>query len=255
MASKRFYNIVTGEDRTADVYIYGDITSWRAVESDVSAYSFTSDINAVDADVIRVHVDSYGGEVSEGWAMYNALREHKAKIETYADGFVASAAVFPFLAGDVRQASPVSIFYLHEVSLMTYGYADDLQKAADEVRKMTEIGVQAFVERTNMDAEEVKALMAAETWLSPEEALDKGIVTKIVTERAAAGSQQSARMAVVGALLNRRAPAPEPTPAEPTEPAEKAEQTKPAEEAAKPEPKAETLLAKFARMSAKTKED
>lgn len=249
MAKERFYEIRQAADRTADVYIFGDIVSYQWDESDTSAWSFARDIKAIDADVIRVHVDSYGGSVSEGWAMYNVLREHPARIETYADGFVASAAVYPYLAGSIRQASPVSVFYLHEVMTSAYGYAEELEKAAEDLRKLTEIGVQAFVERTNMTADEVKAMMAAETWLSPEEALDKGIVTKIVTERAAAGSQQSARMAVVGALLNRRAP--EPTPAEP---AKQAEQTKPAEEAAKTEPKAETLLDKFARMYAK-KED
>lgn len=75
-------------------------------------------------------IDSYGGAVSEGWAIYNALLQHPAKINTYGDGFVASAALFPFLAGDNRYASNLSAYYLHEVLVSACGYADDLRAAA-----------------------------------------------------------------------------------------------------------------------------
>ena len=64
---------------------------------------------------------------------------------------------------------------------MTYGdgYADDLRKAADEADRLTEIGVKAFVERAGMTEDEVRALMQAETWLTPEEAMARGIATAI----------------------------------------------------------------------------
>lgn len=245
MANERFYNISQAVDsREADVYIFGDIVAYRWDEQDTSAWSFQRELREIDADIIRVHIDSYGGNVSEGWAIYNTLREHPAKIETYADGFVASAALYPYLAGDVRQASPVAAFYLHNVLTAAAGYAEDLEKAAEEIRKLTEIGVQAFVERTGMAADEVRRLMDAETWLSPEEALDKGIVTKLVRERAASGASQSARAAVVAAVFA----------------AQKAKAEKPAEEPAKEETteeveiietKAETLLKKFSAFYAK----
>ena len=244
MARDRYYNIVQqAGERTADVYIFGDIVSYQWDESDTSAWSFTRELQAIEADTIRVHIDSYGGSVSEGWAIYNTLINHPARIETYADGFVASAAIYPYLAGDVRQASPVAAFYFHEIMTSAYGYAEDLEKAAEEIRKLTDIGVQAFVERTGMTAEAVKALMADETWLSPAEALERGIVTKIVTERDDGRRQQSARVQVVSRLLEKRE--------KPAEPVPKEE----AKEADNHEPKtAETLLQKLARLYAK-KED
>ena len=119
----KFYAIQQVE-RTADLYIFGDITRWRWSEEDTSAWSIQEEIKDLDVDVIHVHIDSYGGEVSEGWGIYNVLREHKAKIVTHADGFVASAAIYPFMAGDVRIASSVSAFFFHQVLVNAYGNAD-----------------------------------------------------------------------------------------------------------------------------------
>lgn len=240
MANERFYSIrQEAGSREADVAIFGDIVAYRWDESDTSAWSFRRELQEIDADVIRVHIDSYGGSVSEGWAIYNTLREHPARIETYADGFVASAALYPYLAGEMRQASPVAAFYLHPVMTAAAGYAEDLEKAADEIRKLTEIGVQAFVERTGMSADEVRTLMDAETWLSPDEALEKGIVTKLVREKAAGGAAQSARASVVAAVFAaQKARTEEPKPEEPAKEATK--------EAEKTETKAEnSLLKKF----------
>ena len=143
---------------------------YRAVpwfDGDVSANSLEKQIKDLDVDEIRVHIDSYGGAVSEGWAIYNALRQHPAKVITYGDGFVASAALYPFLAGDERIASNLSAYYLHQVMVSAEGYADELRAAANEAEMMTEIGINAFVERTKMAADDVRALMEAETWLSP----------------------------------------------------------------------------------------
>lgn len=196
-AAKKFYQILQA-DRQADVYIYGDITPERWSESDVSAASFANQLRELDVDEIRVHIDSYGGSVSEGWAIYNALRQHPARVVTYGDGFVASAALFPFLAGDKRIASSVSAYYLHQVSTAAFGYPDDLRKAADETEKMTEIGIQAFVERTGMTADEVRVLMESETWLAPQEALEKGIASKIETaDESALPYAQDARRSIL----------------------------------------------------------
>lgn len=200
--AKKFYTIEQ-EARVADVYIFGYIVSDQWYEDEVTAKSIVNEINALDVDLIRVHIDSYGGEVSEGWAMYNALREHPARVDTYADGFVCSAALYPYLAGESRNASILSAFYLHEVSSHGWGYASDLRAAADEAEKLTDIGINAFVERAGLDAEKVKELMAAETWLSPEEALELNIATAIIQDNSP-GAQQSAKKAVMQRITQHR---------------------------------------------------
>lgn len=212
------YFAIQQAGREASVQIYGDITPYPCFESDVSALSIADQIAQIDADVIHVHIDSYGGAVSEGWAIYNALRAHPAKIITHGDGFVASAALYPFLAGEERIACNPSAYFLHAVSVGAHGYADDLRKAAEEADVMTDIGIAAFVENTKLTAEEVRELMENETWLSPMEALEKGIATSITPAETAAGPGQSVKHTLLRSVLCKTpAPAPkkpEPQPAE-----------------------------------------
>lgn len=174
----------SADGKTAQIYITGDITAYPWPElGEASAASVLDQIKGLDVEEIEVHLDSLGGSVKEAWGIYSALKQHKAKVTTYADGFVASAALYPFLAGDERKASPLSAFYLHEVMTGADGYAEDLRKAADEAEKMTDIGISAF-EAVGMDREQVRQMMAEETWLDPEEAKSLGIVTEILEEEA-----------------------------------------------------------------------
>jgi ATP-dependent protease ClpP protease subunit len=192
------YFDITQSGREADLYIFGSLGGWR--ERDVDAFGLVRQIEELDADVLRIHIDSMGGSVHEGWAIYNALRGHKAKVITYADGFVASAALYPYLAGDERYANSVSAFYLHEMSTYAGGYAADLRSAADDLDKLTEIGAKAFVEAAGMSREKVLELMAQETWLAPEDALEYGICTAITKAPEETGLTQSVRRQVLQAL-------------------------------------------------------
>ena len=178
------YFAIQQAERTADIYIFGDIVPFAFFEGDVSAHSIVQQIQALDVDTIRVHVDSYGGAVSEGWAIYNALKDHPAKIVTYGDGFVASAALYPFMAGDERYASTLSAYFFHQVMTGACGYASDLRAAADEADVLTQIGMAAFTERTTMTEDDVRQLMENETWLTPQQALEWGVATAMVADPA-----------------------------------------------------------------------
>lgn len=208
--------------RTADIYIYGDIVTNAYLPGETSSFSLVQQIKDLDVDRINVHIDSYGGVVSEGWAIYTALLEHPAEIVTYGDGFVASAALYPFLAGSQRYASELSAYFFHEVMTGAVGYAKDLRAAAEEADILTDIGIQAFVSRAGMSAEQVRELMAEETWLTPAQAMDMGLATGIL--KADPGQlTQSARRLVVQQLFtpapvsNLDTP-PEPPPAQTAEP-------------------------------------
>ena len=209
------YFSITQQAREADIYIFGDIVTYPYKPGDYSAGSLVRAIQELDADVINVHIDCYGGSVKEGWGIYNALKQCKAKVNTYADGFVASAALYPFLAGENRIASAVSAFFLHEASGGGHGYASDLRKAADDVEKLTEIGIQAFVETTGTPEEKIRELMQKESWLDPKEALQLKIATAISAEEVADNYSQSIRADIVQCLTGQRMPEkrenPEPT--------------------------------------------
>src|SRR5699024_2615925 len=89
----------------------------------------------------------------------------------------------------------------HQVMVSAEGYAADLRAAANEAEMMTEIGINAFVERTGMTADEVRQLMAGETWLTPAQALDCGLATSIMADEALPVAQD-AKKAIMQRVLN-----------------------------------------------------
>lgn len=224
---KQYYAIQQAQ-READIYIFGDIVPFEFFEGDVSAHGITQQIKDLDVDQINVHIDSYGGAVSEGWAIYNALKNHPAKVVTYGDGFVASAALYPFMAGDERFASNLSAFYFHQVWISASGYADELRAAANEAELMTEVGLNAFTDNTGMTADEVRELQKSETWLTPSEALERGIATAILADTAPKHAQDAKRQILQRVLDKAPAPEriPEPEP-EQKEPPQEEEKTSP----------------------------
>lgn len=190
----------------ADIYIFGDITSFPCVESDVSAFRLARQLEqSENLAEINIHVDSYGGEVSEGFAIYNAIRNKNAHVKTYADGFVASAAIYPFLAGDERVANNVSAFYFHPVIGGQYGYAEDLREAADELDKLTEIGLGAFT-AAGMKEQAARDLINSKTWYAPEAVLEMGLATSIQKQSNSKTAMQSVRSLIVRQMLAVPAP-------------------------------------------------
>ncbi len=190
----------------ADIYIFGDITSFPCVESDTSAFRLARQLEqSENLAEINIHVDSYGGEVSEGFAIYNAIRNKNAHVKTYADGFVASAAIYPFLAGDERVANNVSAFYFHPVIGGQYGYAEDLREAADELDKLTEIGLGAFT-AAGMKEQAARDLINSKTWYAPEAVLEMGLATSIQKQSNSKAALQSVRSLIVRQMLAAPAP-------------------------------------------------
>lgn len=206
----------SGEE--ANIYIYGDITRYIWEQSDVSAFRLANQLEkAGNLAEINVHVDSYGGDVSEGFAIYNALRAKNAQITTHADGFVASAAIYPFLAGTQRIANNVSAFYFHPVIGGGRGYAEDLREAADELDKLTEIGLGAFT-NAGMKEQAARDLINSKTWYSPEAVLEMGLATSI--QKGARGDEatQSVHDMLIRQTLAVPSPAPKKPPKEPPAP-------------------------------------
>ena len=206
----------SGEE--ANIYIYGDITRYIWEDSDVSAFRLANQLEkAGNLAEINVHVDSFGGDVSEGFAIYNALRAKNAQITTHADGFVASAAIYPFLAGTQRIANNVSAFYFHPAIGGGRGYAEDLREAADELDKLTEIGLGAFT-NAGMKEQAARDLISSKTWYSPEAVLEMGLATSI--QKGARGDEatQSVHDMLIRQTLAVPSPAPKKPPQEPPAP-------------------------------------
>ena len=180
----KFFQLVhDNESTTADLYIFGDICAWPWEEQgEQSGVSVVRQLKDLDVDEINVHINSYGGDVAEGLAIYNVLREHKAKVVTICDGFACSAASVVFMAGDKRVMQPASLLMIHNAWTIAMGNAAELRKTADDIETITQASVEAYKKVATISEKEIKALMDVETWILPKDAVDYGFATDIDDE-------------------------------------------------------------------------
>lgn len=198
----KYYALYVDEDqKAANINIYGDITSYPWTEKDVSAYNLSKEIEGLDVEQINVYLNSYGGEVAEGIAIYNSLKRHKAAVKTVCDGMACSIASVIFMAGDERIMNNASLLMIHNAWTYTSGNADQLRKEADDLDKISNLSVKAYMEHTNISEEELKALLDAETFLSPEEALEYGFATTIIGDKKSDKASQSAKKTLQKMIL------------------------------------------------------
>lgn len=202
---KRYYSFYqNAENKTADIYIYGDITSWPWYEDEVSSYTLTKELQALGEDIenINVYVNSYGGEVAEGLAIYNALKRHKAKVTTYADGFACSIASVIFSAGDERVMSNTSLLMIHNAWTYTAGNASELKKQAEDLETITQASINAYLNNVNITEDEVKEMMDNETWISGADAVAMGFATKLIEVDEKEVATQSIRNSLLQKINN-----------------------------------------------------
>lgn len=201
MKNKYFSLVTSGE--TATLNIYGDITSFPWVESDVSSYMLSRQLDEMQGiKQLDVYINSYGGEVAEGLAIYNALKRkaQTCKVTTYCDGFACSIASVIFMAGTVRKMSKASLLMIHNAWTIGEGNAAELRKLADDMDVITSASVEAYKERGNISEKKIRALMDAETWITPKEAVKYGFATEIIDDTSENPSQ-NVRKTMMGILI------------------------------------------------------
>ena len=206
MKNKYYALEVNEEKKEADIYIFGDITSWDWFESDVSSYTLSKELQELnkDIEIINVHINSYGGEVAEGLAIYNILKNHPAKVRAIVDGFACSIASVIFMAGDERIMNNASLLMVHNAWMYTAGNAEELRKDADDLDKITQASIEAYKSRVNISEDEIKELLDNETWILPSEALEMGFATAIIGESISQKAAASARKALFSLVAKQR---------------------------------------------------
>ena len=199
---KKFYSLEqTGSN--VDIEIYGDITSSEWLDSDMSSYTLSQRIKGLtDVDTITVGINSYGGEVAEGLAIYNALKNSPAKVTTRCDGFACSAASVVFAAGDVRLMNDASLLMIHNAWTWAGGDANELRKQAEDLDKITSASVIAYMSIVSIEEDELKQLMDSETWITPDEAVEMGFATAKVESEETDKASQSVRKKVLQMIRN-----------------------------------------------------
>lgn len=182
----RISNAADSDDAT-DVYIYDSIGGWWGT----SAVDFVQKLLAIDTKQINVHINSPGGDVFEGIAIFQALRNHPARIVTYVDSLAASAASFIAMAGDRRVVAPYGSVMIHDAWGLAIGNAADMAKMAEELDQVSNNIASIYAGRAGGDVAEWREAMLAETWYSAQEALDAGLVHE-VQEDAEKGADDTA---------------------------------------------------------------
>lgn len=196
---KKYYQLIQN-GTTADIYIYGDITSFPWYENDVSSYGLARELEMLEAENINCYINSYGGEVAEGFAIYNQLKRHSAKVTTICDGFACSAASVIFMAGDERVMNSASLLMIHNAWSYANGNAEELRKQADDLEVITQASINAYMQSVNISEQDLKALLDAESWILPADAVSMGFATSIVDEPESNQASQSVKNQMVAKL-------------------------------------------------------
>lgn len=162
------------------VYAFGEV-GWELSLKDVIAQLKDAGKN----DTVNVIINSPGGDVSEGYAIYDYLTDLKSKVksvDTEIFGMCASIATVIALAGEKRVMNENSQFMIHNPWGAPMGDSDQVRKYADELEKIENRLIEFYSTKTGSEAKAIEKMMDAETYLSPDEAKNLGFITEIKTE-------------------------------------------------------------------------
>lgn len=173
---------------TLDLEIFDYIDSWFGITAkDVQDQLKKNK----DATLIRLRVNSGGGDVFEGLTIYNLLAQHKAKVEATVDGLAASIASVIVMAADKVSIAANAMLMIHNAWGRAVGSKEDMAAMGDLLDKIDGQIADLYVARTKMSRDEVVAMMEAETWMTGQEAKDKGFADEVIANKGPA--EQSAK--------------------------------------------------------------
>ena len=172
--NEKWYNIQNKAGASTDVYIFDEIGMWG-----VTAQNFISDIKDLKDTPINLRINSLGGDVFDGLAIYNVIKKRTAKTTVYIEGIAASIATIIALGADEVIMSENSLFMIHNASGGAMGESKDLQKTAQVLDKITRQLAEVYESKTGLSQEAIQDMMDEETWLNAQEAFDLGFIDTI----------------------------------------------------------------------------
>lgn len=180
----KFLNFRKVNESETELFVYGDIRKkdiidrWFGTGEDVTdAFTLKEALNAVDTPNLTVRINSYGGSVSEGLAIYSLLSEFKGHLKTIVDGFACSAASVIFMAGEERVVPENGLLMIHNAWTEARGDSNTMKKVAEDLEKITQPSLNIYVKKTGLSEEKVKEMMDREEWITSKEAYELGFST------------------------------------------------------------------------------
>lgn len=182
-------NFVDQPNRAA-IYIYEEIGYWGC-----TAMEFVQILNQLNVDYLDVHINSPGGEVDDGVAIFNALRQHKAYVTVYIDSLAASAASFIAMAGDKVCISEFGQVMIHDAMGIEFGNAAEMRSYADLLDRYSDNIAGIYAQQSGGTPEQWRELMRAETWFTGAEAVEAGLCDEVHDLMAATEPDEDEAMA------------------------------------------------------------
>lgn len=189
------YNIVVNEDtNSAEINMYGEVVATRPTDwwtgetipgNFIAQDEFLRDLEGLSGkDSITVHINSVGGDMYAGIAIYNRLKGLAANVTTINDGLAASAGSLIFMAGDTRKVNAGSNLMIHGAAGFLYGYyqVQDLNAIKKQLEAHNRAGVNIYAEATGKDKDSIKAMVDKETWLTGADAVEAGFAHEVIGE-------------------------------------------------------------------------
>ncbi len=174
---------VSSADKSADIYINGQIGESWYDENAVAASDFIRTVNALgELHTINLYINSPGGSVSDGTAIHNFLKRHKATVNVEVLGEASSIASVIAMAGDIISMPANAIMMIHDPMSPMMGYfnADELRNLADRLDVVKDAVMSSYTSRTGKSVDEVKALMSAETYMTGKQAVEMGFADNLL---------------------------------------------------------------------------
>lgn len=179
---KKWYSISNLASNETEILIY-DIIGQDYWGDGISAKEFVRDLSNIKTDFINVRINSPGGSVFDGIAIYNALKAHKATINVYIESLAASIASVIAMAGDTVYMANSSLMMVHEVQGGSYGTSSDHMAQAHMQDQAKEIIIRAYKTKSeSLSDDEISQLMINETWMTTEDALQHGFIDEIMED-------------------------------------------------------------------------
>lgn len=175
------------ELESATLYIFDNIGSsyWE-----INANDIEEELKNANNKPLNIHINSNGGEVFEGFTIYNLIKGYSGQTTVYVDGLAASIASVIALAGDKVIMNKASMLMIHNASGGCYGNAEEMKKVVEALEKINSVIKDIYVAKTGLSIEKLTELMDNETFMTPSECLEYGFCDEVIDEEPTSQSQK-----------------------------------------------------------------
>lgn len=180
MHKNKNWKIVNSADK-AEIFIYSDI-GYDFWDGKSTAELFAEDLKSLgEVEFIDIHINSKGGDVFDGQAIYSLLKQHRAKVTAYIDGLAASIASVIAMSADKVIMPENAMMMIHNAWTGIYGNANELRKMADDLDHINDSIVFTYLDKVDGKCDEstIRELMDKESWLNAKQCLEYGLCDEI----------------------------------------------------------------------------